>query len=91
MPKKSDPFREAVGKRLRLLREGKEIDTQRAFAEQIGVHEDTYTKWEKGKALIPPYYVLELKRKFGVTADWLYFGDESALPRSLYTELKNAA
>jgi len=91
MPKKSDPFREAVGMRLAQLREGKGFKKQRHFANEIGIPEETYTKWEKGKALIPPYYVLELKRKFGITADWLYFGDESALPRALYTEIKKAA
>lgn len=91
MPKKSDPFRENVGLRLAVLREAVGFKKQRHFAEHLGVPEDTYTKWEKGKALIPPHYVLELKRKFGITADWLYFGDESALPRALYSELQKAA
>jgi transcriptional regulator with XRE-family HTH domain len=62
--------------------------TIRAFAEEVGVNEDRYDKWEKGKALIPPEFVETLKRLFGVTSDWLYFGEESALPRALYTDLR---
>jgi transcriptional regulator with XRE-family HTH domain len=88
MPKKSDPFREAVGMRLAKLRTSKGFAKQRHFAEEIAVPEDTYTKWEKGKALIPPYYVFELKTRFGITADWLYFGDTSALPQALYVEFR---
>jgi transcriptional regulator with XRE-family HTH domain len=91
MPKKSDPFREAVGARLAQLRVAKGFDKQRHFAAEIDVPEATYTKWEKGKAMIPPYYVSELKRLFGVTADWVYYGDATALPQNLYAELKKAA
>lgn len=91
MPKKSDPFREAVGTRLAQLRVAKGFQKQRHFAAELAVPEDTYTKWEKGKALIPPYYVALLKQLFGVTADWVYFGDASALPQTLYADLRKAA
>lgn len=82
---------EAVGQRLSALRRAMEFDTIRAFAKALDVNEDRYDKWEKGKALIPPEVVLSLKVKFGVTADWLYFGEESSLPRRLHQDLEKVA
>lgn len=64
--------------------------TIRSFAADVGVNEDRYDKWEKGKAMIPPEVVEDLKRAFGVTADWIYYGEESALPRALYADLRKA-
>lgn len=90
MPKKPDPFRAAVGKRLELLRVAKGFDTIRGFAKEIGIEEDRYTTWEKGKALIPPQIALDLVARFGVTTDWLYSGDVSGLPQRLLSELKAA-
>lgn len=91
MTKKRDPFRQATGIRLSQLRVARGFGTIRAFAKDLGVEEDRYTAWEKGKALIPPQVVADLRNRFGVTADWVYFGDASALPRALYTELRSAA
>lgn len=90
MPKKRTPMSEAVGRRLKALRRAKGYDYIRHFAEDLGINEDRYDKWEKGKALIPADEALKLKRKFGITADWLYFGDEAALPQHIYTELRKA-
>ena len=91
MPAKQDQFRVDVGRRLEQLRRSLEFEKLRPFAKKIDVPEDTYIKWEKGKALIPPQQVMELKRRFGITADWLYFGDMAALSPALKTELLNAA
>lgn len=91
MPKKSDPLREAVGRRLKQLRLALGFEKLRHFADHIGVTEEVYIKWEKGKALIPATEVEELKRRFGITADWLYFGDESGLGRTVEEKLRQAA
>jgi len=90
MPKKSNAMTEQVGRRLKTLRVAMGYATIRAFAADVGVNEDRYDKWEKGKALIPPEVVEDLKRSFGVTSDWIYFGEESALPRTLYADLRKA-
>ena len=66
-------------------------ETIRAFAKALDVNEDRYDKWEKGKALIPAEAVWSLKVKFGITADWLYFGEEASLPRRLFQDLEKAA
>lgn len=79
---------EAVGKRLQQLRLAKDFDYIRHFAEAIGVNEARYDKWEKGRALVPPEVVLRLKAMYGITADWLYYGEESGLTVSLAAELR---
>jgi len=90
MPKKQSSMTEKVGKRLKALRLARGYEKLRAFALDIGVNEDRYDKWEKGKAMIPPEYVEILIDRFGITADWLYFGDAKNLPKSLYDELAAA-
>ncbi len=91
MRHKRDPMREDAGKRLQLLRIAKGFGTKRSFALSIGVEEDRYDKWEKGLALIPPIVVLILVQRFGITADWLYFGNGSALPVALHQAIMDAA
>jgi transcriptional regulator with XRE-family HTH domain len=91
MPKKQTPMSVQIGNRLRQLRLAKGFEKIRHWADELGVNEDRYDKWEKGKATVPPDVVHNLKVRFGVTSDWLYFGDESGLPQALYSELRNAA
>jgi transcriptional regulator with XRE-family HTH domain len=91
MHSKQDPMRSESGRRLQLLRIAKGFATKRAFAQTIGVEEDRYDKWEKGMALIPPAIVLTLVQRFGITSDWLYFGNESGLTVVLQQDLIAAA
>ncbi len=91
MRAKRDPMREDAGRRLNQLRIAKGFATKRAFAQVIGVEEDRYDKWEKGLALIPPAIVLTLVQRFGITSDWLYFGNESGLTVVLQQDLTAAA
>jgi hypothetical protein len=82
---------EAVGRRLKALRKSREFDKKRHFAEHMGWPEDRYDKWETGAALIPPDEALKLKKKYGITADWLYYGEEITLSGTLQAELRRAA
>lgn len=91
MSKKPNVFRQAAGKRLKALRIAKGFDTMRAFANDLGVEEDRYDTWEKGKALIPPQYIEALRQRYGITSDWLYFGDPSGLNVGLFQALKASA
>lgn len=91
MPKKRDAFREGVGRRLKSLRLARGFDTIRAFAKDLEVEEDRYDAWEKGKSLLPPQVALLLRRRFGITSDWLYYGDTAGLARGLYEELRKTA
>lgn len=90
MPKKRDAFREAVGQRLNSLRLAKGFDTIRSFAKAMDWEEDRYTAWEKGKAMIPPLETAALRARFGITSDWLYYGDEAGLTRAMHEALRAA-
>ena len=72
-------FKKEIGFRLRVLRYGSGSERIRDFAKVLKVNEDRYDKWEKGVSSIPAEEVQRLKKKFGITADWLYFGDELEL------------
>lgn len=91
MPRKQTKMSEAVGRRLNQLRRAKLFETKRGFAKELGWDEDRYDKWEVGKALIPPEEALKLKKRFGITADWLYYGEEVTLSGTLQAELREAA
>ncbi|MGP1257081.1 MAG: helix-turn-helix domain-containing protein [Kiloniellales bacterium] len=83
-----DPYKVAVGQRLRDVRLALDYGTTRAFAEILEVDEDRLGKWETGINLLPPPYAIKLKKRFRVTADWLYDGDPTGLPVGLYQELQ---
>ena len=87
--KLSDP-RVPTGNRLMALRKAKGFDKIRHFAADIGVSEDTYDKWEKGVALIPVPWALELVDKYKITLPWLYSGDASEMPRGLFEAIQRA-
>lgn len=84
-----DPYRVAVGQRLREVRLALDYDTARGFAEILEVDEDRLGKWETGVNLLPPPYALKLRRRFAVTTDWLYAGDPTGLPARLYQRLED--
>ena len=76
-------YKRECGRRLRAVRSALGYDTIRAFADLTGVEEDTLGTWESGRSAVPYYYVAKLKRRFGVTFDWIFDGDPQALPHSL--------
>lgn len=78
---------EEAGKRLKMLRLGMGFQTIRGFAAHLDVAEDRYDKWEKGKALIPPEVVQRLRDEFGITSDWMYYGEVSGLSVKLLEDL----
>ena len=62
----------AIGRRIRETR-GFDL-TQDEFAHELGVSQSQLSKYERG--LVPPAadVLLQLKRKFGVSIDWLLTG-----------------
>lgn len=81
------PERKAAGERLELLRGVLGFPTKIAFAEYLGVGEDTYRHWAEGRHNIPRSICALLKERKGVPTEWLPFGDRSQLPRSLERQL----
>jgi len=67
------PDLKALGRRLRELR-GFEV-TQEQFAKELGVSQSQLSKYERGIAGPPADVLFLVKRRFGVSIDWLLTGE----------------
>jgi transcriptional regulator with XRE-family HTH domain len=65
----------ALGRRLRELR-GFEV-TQEEFAKELGVSQSQLSKFERGVAAPPADILFFVKKRFGVSLDWLLTGEGS--------------
>lgn len=88
-PKSEKAYAVAAGRRLRATREALGYVTGREFANITNVSEDVLSSWERGKALVRPWYVSTLKERWGITHDWIYDGEIKGLEFSLGTKLKD--
>ena len=64
--------------------------TQRALTDQIGIWSHLYNPFERGSRRISLGVALLIWEKFGVSLDWIYCGDATGLPASLYKKLKRS-
>ena len=83
----------ALVARLILLREvlgykGRGKQTQ--FAAWVGIPATTWNNYECGQTRIRDANLYKLKRKTGVTSDWVYFGDPEGLPLKIARLLLDA-
>lgn len=72
-----------VGARLKLLREAKGYDEQKEWAELLAVTPPRYNNWERGRQVIPLENAVRVSELTGVSLDFIYLGDKSALPKHL--------
>lgn len=80
----SKAYAEAAGARLRKLRLAVAPDESiGTFADRTQSNEDQLSAWERGLALVRPWYITELKTKFGVTQDWIFDGKELGMAPDL--------
>jgi transcriptional regulator with XRE-family HTH domain len=72
---------EIISSRLKALRRELGIKTQSAFAERLGIDKSTYNLYETGKRPLTFETACLIRREFGISIDWLFFGDlqQSAL------------
>ena len=80
----------AIGGRLRAARLALGL-TQKDLYEPLGVKAATWNHWESGKRLPDPLVMARLKDLHGITMDWIYAGDASALPFALAKAVLRAA
>lgn len=76
-----------VGRRLALTRRAFGF-TQGEFADPAGMSQPQYSQFEVGKRLLTLPYALQLCDQYGLSLDWLYRGDPSALAFSLVQKLR---
>jgi transcriptional regulator with XRE-family HTH domain len=77
---------EAVGKRIIALRELTGLQQQQ-LAKQLHMAKSTLNGYETGDRPLTVESIRRLRRRFGVTVDWLLFGDMQATGRNLMLEI----
>jgi transcriptional regulator with XRE-family HTH domain len=77
---------EAVGKRIIALRERAGLQQQQ-LAKQLHITKSTLNAYENGKRTLTTESAKRLRRRFGVTVDWLFFGDMQVPGRDLMIEI----
>jgi transcriptional regulator with XRE-family HTH domain len=50
---------------------------------EINVQSNTYSQWESGARLLDVFAAIRMAERFGLTLDWLFRGDASALPHGI--------
>lgn len=76
----------AVGRRIIALRNRVGLQ-QQLLAKQINVAKSTLAGYEAGDRPLTMESARRLRKRFGVTLDWLLFGDMQAVAQSLMLEL----
>ena len=77
---------EAVGKRIIALRERAKRQ-QQELAEELHMAKSTLAGYELGTRPLTVVAIRKLRRRFGVTVDWLLFGDMRVTGHDLMLEL----
>ncbi len=67
------PDLKSLGRRLRELR-GFDL-SQEEFAKQLGISQSQLSKYERGIASPPAEILFAVKKRFGVSIDWLLTGE----------------
>lgn len=62
---------------------------QRMWCTFIGVPENTWNHFERGRRPITPEVAVKVFGRTGATMDWIYMGIESGLPAHLVRKLQN--
>jgi len=63
-----------VSNRLAALREKLKLD-QVTFAKSLGIEKNTYNAYERGKRPLTIETAKKIRKKYGISVDWLLFGD----------------
>lgn len=63
-----------ISNRLAALREKLGLD-QKSFAESLGIEKNTYNAYERGKRPLTIETAKKIRRRYGISVDWLLFGD----------------
>lgn len=72
-----------IAERLKWHRESVERLTQADYAEKLGVKRSAYSLWEAGSHRLSLNAALALRKRFGLSLDFMYEGIDDALPMTL--------
>lgn len=74
---------EIVAGRLRALQKELGFKTQTAFAEALGIDKSTYSLYVNGHRPLTFETALLIRKQWGISLDWMFFGDLGMAPQSL--------
>jgi DNA-binding XRE family transcriptional regulator len=86
----SEKTLQAIAHRLERTREALGL-SQSEFADKAGIARNTYNQWEKGKGRPQLDGAIALCTAYGLTLDWIYFGQMAGLPYQTAQKLVTAA
>ena len=81
-----EAWRDGFALRLRAIIVLRDYGVSQA-ARALGVSESRFSNWLQGIALPPPYYLYLIRKRFGVSLDYLLNDDVTSLERDLATAL----
>jgi hypothetical protein len=84
----SELDKKVVGNRLRAVMKELKIPTAAALADYLGVGEKTPERWLNGGALVPVASVRKIWMEHRIPLEWIYYGDGSVMPHSMYIRLE---
>ena len=82
---KDDP--RAIGRRLEAVRKVLGYQEKKEFAARAGIGPQTYGPWESGEREITRDGAKALCKVYGLSLDFIYFGNKAALPHSIAKHL----
>lgn len=71
-----------IGKWLKSLRENENM-SQEKLADMLGVDRRTIINYEKGRTMIPAYFLYKCARTFGVSASYILGNDSDVISKKL--------
>ena len=92
--KMSDPsateLLDGFGLRLSAARIAAGYRTRKELADDIGVDQNTYSPWERGRSYPSAKTLLELRKILKVSLDWLMADDDRNLSVDVYRKINEA-
>lgn len=76
-----------IGQRLEAVRRVLDIPTKKEFAARAGIGEQTYGPWANGRREISKDGVRKMIARYGLTWEYIYFGNKDALPHKIAKDL----
>lgn len=90
MPNRVDSL-EVIAARLKATRLALGYDSQNEFAKHAGISATAYNNWEQAKKRIGLEQAMKLCGTYGLSLDWIYHGDASAISSALANKLRAAS
>lgn len=78
---------EGFGLRLTAARLAAGFATRKDLAEELGIDQNTYSPWERGRTYPNPKALYAIKRRLRVTTDYLYYAEINTLQVDVYQDI----